>query len=204
MSRSELAPRQKKVFEFICRQIESRGYGPTIREIAEQFGIVSPNGVAGHLRALEKKGYIRRTAGKYRSIELSKDYVDENRGLPLAGIVAAGALNEAVESHDRVDFDRMLHRRNAYALRVTGDSMIEAHICDGDYVIVHPARTASAGDIAVVQTDEGDATLKYWFPERNRVRLQPANRRMKPIYSRSAQVIGVVRGVVRGLNGTHA
>ncbi len=201
MPADELTPRQKKVFDFICKQIESRGYGPTIREIGAQFGITSPNGVVGHLKALESKGYIRRTSGKYRSIELSRDYVDENRGLPLAGTIAAGALSEAVESIDRIDFDKLLNRRNAYALLVNGDSMIEAHICDGDYVIVHPARSASSGEIAVVQTDDGEATLKYWFPERNRVRLQPANRRMKPIYARNAQVIGVVRGVVRGMSG---
>ena len=77
--------------------------------------------------------------------------------------------------------------------------MIEAHICDGDYVIVHPARTADAGEIVIVQTGDGEATMKYWYPEKNRIRLQPANRRMKPIYTRDARVIGVVRGVVRNL-----
>ncbi len=199
MSDAELTTRQKQVFDFIRKQIAARGYGPTVREIGAQFGISSPNGVTGHLRALESKGYIRRTAGKYRSLELSREFVEEHRGLPLAGTVSAGSLNEAIEQFDRIDFDKLLNRRNAYALRVNGDSMVEAHICDGDYVIVHPARTASPGDIAVVQTGDGESTLKYWFPEKNRIRLQPANRRMKPIYSRDARVIGVVRGVVRGL-----
>lgn len=199
MSEYELTARQKKVFDFIRKQINTRGYGPTVREIGAQFDIASPNGVMGHLRALESKGYIQRTSGKYRSIELSPEFLEETRGLPLAGTVSAGAMHEAIEQFERIDFDKMLNRRNAYALLVSGDSMVEAHICDGDYVIVHPARTAHSGDIAVVLTGDGDATLKYWFPEKNRIRLQPANRRMKPMYSRDARVIGVVRGVVRGM-----
>lgn len=199
MNKEALTSRQKKIFDFIRKQIETGGYGPTVREIGKHFGIASPNGVMGHLQALETKGYICRTAGKNRSIELSPEFLDEHRGLPLAGTVAAGTMHEAIEQHDRIDFDRLLNRRNAYALQVQGDSMIEAHICDGDYVIVHPARTAGSGEIVVVQTDEGEATLKYWYPEKNRIRLQPANRRLKPMYTRNARVIGVVRGVVRGM-----
>ncbi len=194
-----LTQRQKKIFDFIRRQIDKRGFGPTVREIADQFDIGSPNGVMGHLRALENKGYIKRTALKSRSIELSPEYVEETRGLPLAGRVAAGSMTEAIESRDRIDFSSMINRRGAYALKVTGDSMIEAHICDGDYVIVQPRRTAERGDIVVVRTDDGEATLKYWFPEKNRVRLQPANRRMKPIYSRDARVTGVVIDVIRDM-----
>lgn len=197
MPAEPLTARQKKVLEFIQSQIESTGYGPTVREIGDALDIASPNGVAGHLAALERKGYIERASGKNRSIRLAQEWVDETRGLPLAGVVRAGALHEAVENPERVDFQKILTRRNAWVLRVQGDSMIEAHICDGDYVVVHPARTASAGDIVVVQTSEGDATLKYWFPEKNRIRLQPANRRMKPIYVRDARVLGVVRGLVR-------
>lgn len=200
MNDAKLTERQKKILDFIRKQIQTRGYGPTIREIGEAFDIASPNGVAGHLKSLESKGFIRRTAGKNRSIELSRDLVDEQKGLPLAGTVAAGALTEAIEQDERIDFEKMLNRRNAYALRVSGDSMVDAHICDGDFVIVHPARSANSGDIAVVQTDEDLATLKYWFPEKNRIRLQPANKRMKPIYVRDARVIGIVRGVVRGVN----
>ncbi len=195
----ELTQRQLQVFNFICDHIDRFGYGPTVREIADEFEIASPNGVVCHLRALVNKGFIVRTARKSRSIEISPEYQEEHRGLPLAGEVAAGALHEAIEQDQRIDFTRMLEKRGAYALKVRGDSMIEAQICDGDFVIVHPRRTASAGDIVVVRTDEGEATLKYWFPEKNRVRLQPANRKMKPIYRRDARVIGVVKGVVRSL-----
>lgn len=200
MTDAKLTERQKKILDFIQKQIQTRGYGPTIREIGHAFNIASPNGVAGHLNSLENKGFIRRTAGKNRSIELSREVVDEQRGLPLAGTVAAGAMTEAIEQDERIDFEKMLNRRNAYVLRVNGDSMIDAHICDGDFVIVHPARSANPGDIAVVKTDEDLATLKYWYPEKNRIRLQPANKRMKPIYVRDARVIGIVRGVVRGMN----
>jgi len=197
---TELTVRQKKIFDFIRRHIDKSGYGPTVREIAEEFDIASPNGVVCHLDALVNKGFIVRTARKSRSIELSPEYQEENRGLPLAGEVAAGAMHEAIEQYDRINFGKLLEKRGAYALKVRGDSMIEAQICDGDYVIVHPRRTANSGDIVVVRTDDGEATLKYWFPEKNRIRLQPANRKMKPIYRRDVRVIGVVKGVVRTLD----
>jgi repressor LexA len=194
---SELTVRQRRIFEFIRRHITEWGYGPTVREIAEAFDIASPNGVVCHLNALVNKGFIVRTARKSRSIELSPEYQEETRGLPLAGEVAAGAMHEAIEQQERIDFGRLLEKRGAFALKVRGDSMIEAQICDGDYVIVHPRRTANSGDIVVVRTDDGEATLKYWYPEKNRVRLQPANRSMKPIYRRDVRVLGVVKGVVR-------
>ena len=196
---SQLTARQNEIFKFICQHIEDQGYGPTVREIADEFDIGSPNGVVCHLDALVHKGYIVRSPRKSRSIELSPEYQEETRGLPLAGRVAAGAMHEAIEQHERIDFTRLLDRKGAYALEVHGDSMVEAHICDGDYVIVHPRRTAKAGEIVVVRTEDGEATLKYWYPEKNRIRLQPANRRLKPIYTRDARVIGVVKGVVRNI-----
>ena len=197
MLNDSLTPRQKKVFKFIRELIETRGYGPTVREIGEEFGIQSPNGVVGHLKALEAKGMITRADRTSRGIQLSDEFKKENRGLPFAGVVSAGALLEAVPQNQRIHFDRLFGRKGTYLLQVTGESMIDAHICDGDYVVVIPRRTASTGDIVVVQTEEGEATLKYWYPEKNRIRLQPANKRMKPIYTRDAKVIGVVVGVVR-------
>lgn len=194
-----LTQRQKKIFEFIRTQINDRGYGPTVREIADRFDIGSPNGVVGHLRALETKGYICRTAKKSRSIELSPEFVEETRGIPMAGVVKAGAMHEAVEQHDRIDFDSLLSRRGAYALKVSGDSMIDASICDGDYVVIHPKRTAKNGQMVVVRSSEGEATLKYWHAEKNRIRLEPANSDMKPIYTKDAKIIGIVVGVVRQL-----
>ena len=191
----QLTKRQKQVFEFIRDKIRNRGYGPTVREIGERFDISSPNGVMCHLRALEKKGLITREPNMSRAIQLSHDA--EDVGLPLAGEVAAGVLHEAIEQQERVDFGSIFGRKNQFALRVRGDSMINAQICDGDYVVIKKQRTANKGDIVVAQTEDGDATLKYWYPERNRIRLQPANDKMDPIYVKNAKVLGVLVGVVR-------
>jgi repressor LexA len=192
----QLTKRQKAVYEFVRDKIRNRGYGPTVREIGEKFKISSPNGVMCHLRALEKKGLITREPNMSRAIQLSAEPIQEV-GLPLVGEVAAGVMHEAIEQDERVDFGAMFGRKNQFALRVRGDSMIDAQIADGDYVVVKKQRTATKGQMVVAQTDEGEATLKYWFPEKNRIRLQPANSEMSPMYVREAKVLGVVVGVVR-------
>lgn len=196
MDLSHLTKRQKEVYEFIRDKIQNRGYGPTVREIGLKFDISSPNGVMCHLKALEKKGLIEREPNMSRAIQLVEEPA-HLRGMPLVGSIAAGALTEAIEQGDRFDFDAWFRYKNQFALKVKGDSMIDAGIFDGDVVICRRGRTAHSGDIVVAQTDEGDATLKYWYPEARRIRLQPANKRMKPIYSKSAQVLGTVIGVVR-------
>jgi repressor LexA len=192
----KLTRRQKAVYEFIRNKIRTRGYGPTVREIGEQFDIRSPNGVMCHLKALEKKGMITREKNMSRAIRLSREPVEE-RGMPLYGEIAAGFLHEAIEQDDRIDFDDIFNKKNLFALRVKGDSMIEDAIADGDYVVVKKQRTARKGQIVVVLTGEGEATLKRWYPEANRIRLEPANANMKPIYVRDANVLGAVVGVVR-------
>lgn len=194
-----LTARQKKVYEFIREKIRGRGYGPTVREIAVQFDIVSPNGVMCHLRALEKKGLIHREPNRSRAIELTMEPIFD-RSLPLSGQVAAGVLHEAIEQEERIDFDAMIHGRNPkslFVLKVKGDSMIDAQIADGDYVIIRKQRSASNGQIVVAQTDDGEATLKRWFAEKNRIRLEPANSTMKPIYVKNAKVLGVLAFVIR-------
>jgi repressor LexA len=195
----QLTDRQQAVYDFIQDKITRRGYGPTVREIGEQFRISSPNGVMCHLKALERKGLIRRSPNKSRAIELTREALEEHRGLPLAGQVAAGRLTLAEEQTERIDFAEWFNRSNLFVLRVTGDSMIDAQIADGDFVIVRKQATARAGDMVVARTGEGNATLKYWHPEANRVRLQPANPRMKPIYATDVSVVGIVVGVVRKL-----
>jgi len=195
----QLTERQLAVFEFIREKIVNRGYGPTVREIGENFQISSPNGVMCHLKALERKGLIRRSPNKSRAIELTKEALENSRGMPLVGIVAAGATSLAFEQNDRIDFNDLFGKEDLFALRVTGTSMIEAQIMDGDYVIVHKQRTAHSGQMVVAQTGDGEATLKYWFPEPNRIRLQPANSTMEPIYVQDATVVGVVVGVVRNM-----
>jgi repressor LexA len=194
----QLTERQKEVYEFVRDKIRNRGYGPTVREIGEQFDISSPNGVMCHLKALEKKGLITREPNMSRAIQLTAEPIEE-RGLPLAGRIAAGVLHEAIEQDERVDFDAMFNHKNKnlFALNVAGDSMIDAQIADGDFVVVRKQRTARDGQIAVVQTDEGEATLKRFYLEKNRIRLEPANPTMKPIYVKNAKILGVVVGVVR-------
>ena len=194
----QMTKRQSAVYAFIRDKIRNRGYGPTVREIGERFKISSPNGVMCHLRALEKKGLIRREPNMSRAIRLAAE-PEPKPGLPLAGRVAAGVMHEAVEQHERVDFGAMFSRKNQFVLEVNGDSMIDAQIADGDYVVVRKQRTATPGQMVVAQTEDGDATLKYWYPERsrNRIRLQPANSDMAPIYARNVRVLGVVVGVVR-------
>jgi repressor LexA len=192
-----LTHRQQKVYEFIREKIRGRGYGPTVREIADHFDIHSPNGVVCHLKALEKKGFIVREPNMSRAIRLSAEPIDQ-RSLPLAGTIAAGVLHEAIEQNERVDFQEMFNpNKNLFVLEVSGESMIEDQIADGDFVVVQKQRTARKGQIVVALTDEGEATLKRWYPEKNRIRLEPANSTMKPIYVKDARVLGVVVGVVR-------
>jgi repressor LexA len=195
-----LTEKQRAVYEFIRQKIRSRGYGPTVREIATHFGIASPNGVVCHLKALEKKGLIVREGHKSRAISLSGS-LERSRGLPLVGQIAAGVLHEAIEQRERVDFAGLFDPDDPdlFVLQVRGDSMIEDQIADGDFVVVRRQRTAQKGQIVVAITDEGEATLKRWFPEKNRIRLEPANSSMKPIYVKDARVLGVVVGVVRKL-----
>ena len=176
----QLTDRQKDVYEFIRDKIRNRGYGPTVREIGDNFQISSPNGVMCHLKALEKKGLITREKNMSRAIQLSAEPIEE-RGLVLAGRIAAGVLHEAIEQDERVDFGSMFDHKNQFVLQVSGESMIDAQIADGDFVVVRKQRTARDGQIAVVQTDEGEATLKRFYLEKNRIRLEPANATMKPI-----------------------
>jgi len=194
----QLTERQREVYDFIREKIRGRGYGPTVREIGDNFQISSPNGVMCHLKALEKKGLITREPNMSRAIQLSTEPA-EDRGLPLVGRIAAGALQEAIEQQERFDFEAVFPNKNEnlFVLRVTGESMIEAQIADGDYVVVRKQRTARDGQIVVVQTDEGDATLKRFYLEKNRIRLEPANSTMSPIYVKNAKILGIVTGVVR-------
>ena len=194
----QLTERQREVYDFIRDKIRNRGYGPTVREIGDEFDISSPNGVMCHLKALEKKGLITREPNMSRAIQLAMEPIEE-KGLPLSGRIAAGMLHEAIEQTERIDFQAMFSTKNKalVVLEVSGDSMIEAQIADGDYVVVRKQRTARDGQIAVVQTEEGEATLKRFYLEKNRIRLEPANSLMRPIYVKQAKILGVVVGVVR-------
>jgi repressor LexA len=210
----KLTERQRAVLEFIHESIEERGYPPTLREIGNHLGIRSTNGVNDHLRALERKGYLTREDMKSRTLRLTRlpegmrSRQPANDGdmieIPILGRVAAGALTEAMEhAEDSVRIDRMLvgKQRDVFGLRIAGDSMIEAGIHDGDYVFVRKQLDANRGDIIVGLVGE-EATCKYYYPERDHIRLQPANTEMAPILIpkndwRTTHVLGVVVGVYR-------
>ena len=194
---SQLTDRQQNVYDMIRELIIKRGYGPTVREIGEHFGIKSPNGVMCHLRALERKGLITRSPNKSRAIELTHSADRNGHSLPMAGMVSAGPTTLAFEQNDRVDFSEMFFKDDRFTLRVSGDSMIDAHITDGDYVVIQKQNSAEPGQMVVAQTEDGEATLKYWHPEKNRIRLQPANPDFEPIKVRDCQIQGVVIGVLR-------
>ncbi len=193
-----LTPRQREIYTFIRSKIQGRGYGPTVREIGLEFDIKSPNGVMCHLKALQKKGFIHREPNMSRAIQM----LDEPTGaqpsrLKLVGRIAAGQPIEAVEQDEELGFSEWEGADDKFALRVSGDSMIEDHIADGDYVVIQRQEVARDGQIVAVRDDDGEATLKRLFRERNRVRLEPANKTMKPIYRDRVDILGVLVGVVR-------
>jgi repressor LexA len=194
----QLTDRQREIYEFIRDKIESRGYGPTVREIGEGFDIKSPNGVMCHLKALEKKGLIKRTNNRARAIELV-GHIPFVASLPLLGAVAAGSPVQAVAQEERLAFNELFGGPNHYALRVRGQSMIEDLIADGDYVVIRKQETADNGERVVAMIDN-EVTLKRYFKERNHVRLEPANGRMDPIYvhpGSDSKILGVLIGVLR-------
>ena len=192
-----LTERQREIYDFVRDKIVNRGYGPTVRDIGAHFGIRSPNGVMCHLKALEKKGLISREPGKSRAIQLS-DPPRAKTTLPLVGLVAAGSPVLAEEQADTIDFAPLFETEGHFCLKVRGDSMIEDHIAEGDFVIVRKQSTARNGEIVVAVVEDGsEATLKRYFREENRIRLQPANSSMKPIYAKEVEIRGTVSGVIR-------
>jgi repressor LexA len=211
-----LTDRQQQVLEYIRSSITHRGYPPTLREIGAHMGIRSTNGVNDHLRALERKGYLRREDMKSRALRpcdvdtlpASTPANDDEAlvEIQVLGRVAAGLPLLAEENVlDTVRIDRALVRggREIFGLRVTGDSMIEAGIFNGDYIFVKKQLTAQRGDIVVALIGD-EATVKYYYPERDYIRFQPANAQMAPILVRSTDfkptmLLGIVVGVFRRL-----
>jgi repressor LexA len=193
-----LTSRQREIYNFIRSKIQGRGYGPTVREIGVHFHIKSPNGVMCHLKALQKKGLIHREPNMSRAIQLLEESPTAHAtGVKLLGRIAAGQPIEAVEQNDELTFEEWVERGDKFALRVTGESMIDEHIADGDYVIIRRQDQARDGQIVAVRDEEGEATLKRLYRDRNRFRLEPANRTMKPIFRDHVDILGVLVGVVR-------
>jgi repressor LexA len=193
-----LTTRQREIYDFIRTKIQGRGYGPTVREIGNEFGIRSPNGVMCHLKALQKKGLIHREPNMSRAIQLLEDSVDGRpHGLKLMGRIAAGQPIEAIADEELLEFADWEESPETFALKVTGDSMIEDHIADGDYAVIRKQETARDGQIVAVLDPDGETTLKRFYREKNRFRLEPANKTMKPIYRDKVEVLGILVGVVR-------
>lgn len=192
-----LTPRQRAILDFIRDRIESRGYGPTVREIGLQFDIRSPNGVMCHLKALEKKKLIQREGYSARAIQVM-DYRPGTE-LPLLGSVAAGAPIQAPAMDDRINFNDMFGGPDHFALKVRGQSMIEDHIDDGDFVVIKKQETARQDERVVAMIDN-EVTLKKYHRERGRIWLQPCNGSMQPIEIKpesDARILGVLVGVLR-------
>ncbi len=196
----KLTPKQLRIVEFIRQYERENRMAPTLHEIAEHMG-TSKVTVFEHMRALEQKGAIRRSHYKSRSIELSPKLAvteDERHQFPLVGTIAAGQPIEAIELPDTIDITALFEPRKApYVLRVRGNSMIDEQIRDGDFVIIERRETANNGETVVAVMPNGEATLKKFYREKDRVRLQPANATMAPIYVEDCQIQGVVIGVLR-------
>jgi repressor LexA len=191
--------RQRDVLLFIKATLEERGIAPTLEEIGESLGGITRVAVLDHLRALERKGAIKRRFREARAIEiLDRDYAPV-RGIPLAGTIAAGEPITEIEDREEVRLQELLGAgEGTFLLRVRGDSMVDDHICDGDLVLVESVRAARDGDTVVAVVD-GDVTLKRLYREKGRIRLQPANPGLEArTYPAGAvKIRGVVRGVIR-------
>jgi repressor LexA len=196
----DLTKRQKEIFDYIRRYLRKYGYPPTVREIGDAIGLHSPSTVHAHLAKLEKLGVLRRDPTKPRAIEVMMDRAKRvvRQGTPLVGNVAAGQPILAEENiEDYLELPEMIGGRgDDYVLRVRGDSMKDAGILEGDYVVVRPAKDAENGEI-VVALIEDEATVKRFYRERNGIRLQPDNPNHKPIRTKDAAVLGKVTGVFR-------
>ena len=200
---TKVTAKQQRVLNFLENFIEEHGFPPTTREIASQLELAGPNSAKKYLDILERKGLIRKTARSSRAIELiGREFpTSPGRSIPLIGCIQAGSPLLAVENIERhINIDPSIARTDGmFFLRVQGDSMIEAQIKPGDLALVRPQKQLEQGDVAVIRVGD-EATLKYFFKEENRIRLQPANTAYDPIYlyeDDDMEVIGKVAGILR-------
>jgi repressor LexA len=204
-----LTKRQKEVLDFIADFIDENGYSPSYDEVAQALELASLATVHKHIQALESRNYLKRSFNQSRSLEVVPKYMQERRKsrqssrageIPLAGRIAAGAPVEAIAGQDSLQFSDFTGKGETFALQVSGESMIEDHICSGDYVLVERTQQANEGDIVVALVGGSETTLKRFYRERDgRVRLQPANSSMQPILVDPAelQIQGRVLAVLR-------
>jgi repressor LexA len=211
------AERKRKILDVIAATIRARGYPPSVREIAKAVGLASTSAVHHHLLILEREGYLERGAAQSRAIRLTPTAAlrlglaaeltpqampTETHSLPVVGEIAAGARMSGTASVSDASWYASMGppAGDAYVLRVRGDSMIGAHIADGDFVVIRPQETARDGDIVVAQVEENAVTLKRFFREKDQVRLQPANPEYPPQFYPSVRIQGKLIGVIRRLD----
>lgn len=204
----KLSNRQQAILDFIKNEVRVKGYPPSVREIGEAVGLASSSTVHGHLERLEKKGLIRRDPTKPRAIEIldnSDQLADFSHSVvrvPLVGKVTAGEpilATENIEDYFPLP-SHFVGDGEVFMLSVSGDSMIEAGIHDGDYVIVRKQQTANNGDIVVAMTEDDEATVKTFYKERDHIRLQPENPAMEPIRLKNVTILGKVIGLFRAIH----
>lgn len=196
---------KQRVLQYLKDYIAQHGYAPTLSEIAKHLGVSALSTVHEHVQFLEERGFIERTEGEERGLTLSnrvKSFATSlarSISLPIVGAIAAGSPIEAIEHRDQhvAVPEEIVRGKNAYVLKVRGDSMIESFIADGDFVVVEKTDYARDGDTVVALLDDGTATLKKLFRKRNFIRLQPANRKYSPIDVKSVVIQGKVLGVIR-------
>jgi repressor LexA len=207
------AARKQRIVDYIATTVRQRGYPPSVREIAKAVDLASTSAVHHHLQALEREGYLERGASHSRAIRVTPNaamrrgmpgslmpqVAADSRVFPVIGEIAAGGPIEAYQdaSETLAVPEAVVASGDAYVLRVRGDSMIDAHITDGDFVVIRPQQTARDGDIVVAQVEENAVTLKQFYKEKNRVRLQPANDRYPPQYYDDVNIQGKLIGVIR-------
>ena len=205
---TKVSKRQEAILEFIKNEVRSKGYPPSVREIGEAVGLASSSTVHGHLERLEGKGLIRRDPTKPRAIEILEidDSPVPKQGVvhvPLIGKVTAGLPISAIE--DIQEYFPLPDTYGAsedqlFMLEIMGESMIEAGILDGDYVVVKKQATANNGEIVVAMTEDDEATVKRFYKEKNHFRLQPENSSMNPIYVQNVTILGKVVGLYRNIH----
>ncbi|MDQ0178431.1 transcriptional repressor LexA [Bacillus chungangensis] len=204
----KISKRQQDILDFIKSEVQSKGYPPSVREIGEAVGLASSSTVHGHLERLESKGFIRRDPTKPRAIEilhLKEDAIPRQNviNVPVVGKVTAGLPITAVENVEEyfpLPEKMAAGSDSIFMLEIVGESMIDAGILNGDYVIVRQQHTANNGDIVVAMTEEDEATCKRFFQENNHFRLQPENASMDPIILNNVTVLGKVIGIFRNIH----
>lgn len=197
---NDLTKKQSEALEAIREFLARHNYAPSYRDVMRDMGIKSPATAYNHVQALREKGYIKLREGQMRSIELTDKarLFAKSVELPLVGVIAAGQPIEAIAEKEALAVPlELLPHLNCYALKVKGDSMIDDGILDGDYVVVERNFYPQNGDVVVALLNNENATLKRYYRERTRIRLQPANKKMKPIYSKNPVIQGIVRAVMR-------